>query len=143
LIALELAGTRGMNRLARTIAVTGLLFSIAPVAAEDFPGQPYGEEYQKCNNQSTADIVMCVDARVREWDGRLAAAYKKLMQMTPAGKRREGLKAAQELWIKFRAANCGWYAGGEGTISRIEGVECMRSMTAARALELEFQGEEH
>jgi uncharacterized protein YecT (DUF1311 family) len=132
-----------MKPLARTIAIAGLLLSIVPAAAEDFPGQPYGEEYQKCNNQSTADIVMCVDARVREWNARLDIAYKKLMQMTPAGKRREGLKAVQLSWIKYREANCGWYASGEGTISRIEGVECMRSMTAARALELELESEEH
>ena len=131
-----------MNRLART-AAAGLLLSVMPATAEDFPGQPYGEEYQKCNNQSTADIVQCVDTLVRQWDARLNAAYKKLMQQIPTGKRREELKAAQQLWIKYRAANCGWYAAGEGTISRIEGVECMRSMTAARTLELEFAGEEH
>jgi uncharacterized protein YecT (DUF1311 family) len=142
LIALDLAVTCKLKPLARQIAV-GLLLSIIPAAAEDFPGQPYGEEYQKCNNQSTADIVMCVDALVRQWDGRLDAAYNKLLRLTPAGKRREGLKAVQLSWINYRAANCGWYASGEGTISRIEGVECMRSMTASRALELEFEGEEH
>ena len=52
-------------------------------------------------------------------------------------KQREQLRAAQRLWIQYRDANCLYYDLGEGTIARIEAGECMRSMTEARARELE------
>ena len=50
------------------------------------------------------------------------------------------LRAAQRLWIQYRDANCLYYGLGEGTIARIDAGECMRSMTEARARELEGLG---
>jgi uncharacterized protein YecT (DUF1311 family) len=58
-------------------------------------------------------------------------------------KSREALVRAQRAWLKYRDDNCEWYETGEGTIRRLWGSECMRSMTAARALELEEEGETH
>jgi uncharacterized protein YecT (DUF1311 family) len=132
-----------LTRLLRIFAAG--IFSLAPIAGApaQAPNQRYGDEYQKCNNGNTADIVHCVDALVRQWDTRLNEALKKLMDQITDPKRREDLRAAQDLWGKFREANCSWYASGEGTIARIEGVECMRSMTADRAFELEEAGETH
>lgn len=132
-----------MKPLARTFAIGVFSLALSAAAHAQAPNQRYGDEYQKCNNGNTADIVRCVDALVRQWNARLDEALKKLMEQTPDAKRREDLRAAQDLWVKFREANCGWYASGEGTIARIEGVECMRSMTADRAFELEEAGETH
>jgi uncharacterized protein YecT (DUF1311 family) len=50
---------------------------------------------------------------------------------------RDQLRAAQRLWIAYRDANCLYYGMGEGTIARIGAAECLRSMTEARAHELE------
>ena len=50
------------------------------------------------------------------------------------------LRAAQRLWIQYRDANCLYYGLGEGTIARLDAGECMRSMTKARAKELEGLG---
>jgi uncharacterized protein YecT (DUF1311 family) len=122
-------------------ALAGALVALA--ARADPVTERYGGEYQKCNTGNTADIVRCVDALVREWQTRLDEALKKLIDQIDEPKRREELQAAQDLWVKFRDANCGWYAAGPGTIAQIEGVECMRSMTADRALELEEAGETH
>ena len=41
---------------------------------------------------------------------------------------------------KYRDANCLYYGLGEGTIARLDAGECMRSMTEARARELEGLG---
>ena len=71
------------------------------------------------------------------------AAYKKLLGMQEDAKSRAALELAQKSWIKYRDDNCEWYETGEGTIRRLWGSECMRSMTAARALELEEAGETH
>ncbi len=132
-----------MTRFVRIFAAGAFLLAPIAGAHAQAPNQRYGDEYQKCNNGNTADIVRCVDALVRQWQTRLDEAFKKLMEQTEAPKRREDLQAAQDFWLKFREANCGWYATGEGTIARIEGVECMRSMTADRAFELEEAGETH
>lgn len=57
-----------------------------------------------------------------------------------ADKQREQLRTAQRLWIQYRDANCLYYDLGEGTIARLDAGECMRSMTEARAKELENLG---
>lgn len=80
-----------------------------PVAAEMF-----GSDYEPCGDQpNTIAIVECVEAKPKVWDRRLNKAYKELPQRLDAG-RLEPLKEAQRLWIKYRAANCGFYGSGEG-----------------------------
>ena len=126
----------------RTILLAGFVIAASAAHAES-AGDWYGEEYQTCKNGSTYDIVICVDKLVKKWDVRVDAAYKKLMGMATVKDRRAALKKSQAIWFKFRDANCNWYDTGEGTIHRLEAGECMRSMTALRALELEAEGETH
>jgi len=109
-----------------------------PVQAQTQPINWYGQEYQFCagaGGGSTLEIVSCVDGLVRKWDRRLNVEYRQAMNVL-IKRQRKRLRAAQRLWIKYRNANCNYYASGEGTIARIEGVECMRVLTARRALEL-------
>lgn len=103
-----------------------------PAAAEMF-----GSGYKPCGDKvSTVEIVDCVDAKTKVWNDRLNRAYQALPQrLDPA--QRGPLKDAQRLWIKYRDANCGFYASQEGTIRQVQAAECMRSMTQDRALELE------
>ena len=85
---------------------------------------------------NTYEMVECLKAKTAQWDERLNLAYRQAL--TDAQPRqRDQLRAAQRLWIQFRDANCLYYDLGEGTIARIEAGECMRSMTEARAKELE------
>jgi uncharacterized protein YecT (DUF1311 family) len=119
-------------------------FCVAALAANAEPAsERYGAEYQTCRDGSTHDIVACVTKLYKKWDARLNAAYQKLLKRQEDAKSREALVRAQRSWLKYRDDNCGWYETGEGTIRRIWGSECMRSMTAARALELEEAGETH
>jgi uncharacterized protein YecT (DUF1311 family) len=124
------------------IAACFLLAAIAPARA-DAGCESYGEEYQTCRDGNTHDIVMCVGKLYKKWDARVDAAYKKLLAMEHEAVRTKALKESQAAWLKYRDANCEWYEAGEGTIHRIWGSECMRSMTACRALELEGEGETH
>jgi uncharacterized protein YecT (DUF1311 family) len=80
------------------------------------------------------DMVKCLDAFTRQWDGRLNTAYQKALAFD---ERKDALRTAQRLWVQYRDANCHYYAIGAGTISAIESAECMRSMTERRTLELE------
>lgn len=112
-----------------------LLLSIASTSGAG-ADEWYGPEYARCRDQSTAGIVQCVDALTKTWDGRLNRAYQTLMvQQDP--KQKQALRDAQRLWIKYRDANCGFYAGGPGTISQVKAAECLRVMTKQRTIELE------
>jgi len=124
------------------IAACFLIALIAPARA-DTACVAYGDEYQTCRDGSTRDIVDCVTKLYKGWEARLDAAYKKLLDMEKEADRLKWLKLSQEAWLKYRNANCEWYEAGEGTIHRIWGSECMRQMTACRALELEDAGETH
>jgi len=131
-----------MNSLA-IVAAAFVFIAVAPARAEEAACTAYGEEYQTCRDRNTHDIVMCVTKLYKAWDARVDAAYKKLLGMEKEADRLKTLKLSQEAWLKYRDANCNWYEAGEGTIHRIWGSECMRQMTACRALELEDAGETH
>jgi uncharacterized protein YecT (DUF1311 family) len=87
----------------------------------------------------TFEMVDCLKARTAQWDKRMTAAYQQALK-DAVPQQREQLRAAQRLWIQCRDANCLYYSLGEGTIARIDAGECMRSMTEARARELEGPG---
>jgi uncharacterized protein YecT (DUF1311 family) len=97
-----------------------------------------GDPEQSCDG-NTYQMVECLKAKTAQWDKRLNAAYQKALQdAVPA--QRDPLRAAQRLWVQYRDANCRYYGMGEGTIARLDAGECMRSMTEARAKELEGLG---
>ena len=114
-----------------------LLGLSSPVSAEI-----YGAEYEACSRGSTLEIIDCISARTKSWDGALNTAYKSAMaQADPA--QREPLRDAQRLWIAYRDANCRFYGSQEGSIRQIEAAECLRFMTEARARELQRTAQQH
>jgi len=64
------------------------------------------------------------------------AAYKALQAQVDAAQR-QPLLAAQRLWVQYRDANCAFYGTPDGSMRKVEGAECLRSMTEDRARELE------
>jgi uncharacterized protein YecT (DUF1311 family) len=117
-----------MLRMAIGLAAVLALVSVAQAGDQ-------GEPEQSCDG-NTFQMVECLKAKTAQWDKRLNAAYQKALQdAVPA--QRDPLRAAQRLWIQYRDANCLYYGMGEGTIARLDAGECMRSMTEARAKELE------
>jgi len=103
-------------------------------AAFAFAGDP-GDPNRECDG-STYEMVDCLKAKTAYWDKRMTIAYQRTLKDVEP-KQREQLRIAQRLWIQYRDANCLYYGLGEGTIARIDAGECMRSMTEARARELE------
>ena len=97
-----------------------------------------GDPAQNCDG-STQEMVDCLAVKTARWDKRMTIAYQQAMKDAPAPQR-DQLRAAQRLWIQYRDANCLYYGLGEGTIARLDAGECMRSMTEARARELESLG---
>jgi uncharacterized protein YecT (DUF1311 family) len=97
-----------------------------------------GDQVKSCDG-NTYEMVQCLKARTAEWDKRMNVAYRQALK-DAVPQQLDHLRAAQRLWIQYRDANCLYYGMGEGTIARIEAGECMRSMTEARARELEGLG---
>lgn len=128
-------------KIFRTIILAGFFVAASTAYAEP-AGERYGAEYKSCEG-NTYQMVTCLGALHEKWDARLNAAYRKLLGMQQDQKGRSALRRAQRSWLKYRDDNCEWYETGEGTIRRLWGSECMRSMTASRALELEEAGETH
>ena len=88
---------------------------------------------------STPEMVDCLMAQHAHWDKELTIAYQRAMKdAVPAQK--EKLRDAERAWIKYRDANCDYYAAGEGTIARIDAAVCLRDMTEKRAKELSSGG---
>jgi len=89
------------------------------------------------SNGVTVDMMDCIGAETTKQDARLNKAYKEVMaELEPA--RKKSLQAAQRAWLKFRDANCGFYADPEGgSLAAIEGNSCFMTATASRAKELE------
>jgi uncharacterized protein YecT (DUF1311 family) len=115
----------------RTLALAAAgLMSIGPAFAGDA-----GDPDAVCDG-STYEMVDCLKAKTAYWDKRMTIAYQELLKSV-GSKQREQLRAAQRLWIQYRDANCLYYGLGDGTIARIDSGECMRSMTEARARELD------
>jgi uncharacterized protein YecT (DUF1311 family) len=114
------------------------ILSLFAVALFSMPaaGQMFEGDYRECSELSTLGITECVAEKTRQWDARLNRAYQSLRQRTES-EQQKALLAAQRLWIRYRDANCRFYSSGPGTISRIEGAECLRSMTRERTCELE------
>jgi uncharacterized protein YecT (DUF1311 family) len=97
-----------------------------------------GDSEASCDG-NTFQMVECLKAKTAQWDKRMTIAYQQaLKDAVPA--QHDQLRAAQRLWIQYRDANCLYYGLGEGTIARLDAGECMRSMTEARAKELEGLG---
>jgi uncharacterized protein YecT (DUF1311 family) len=119
--------------LRMAIGLTAVLALLSVVHAGD---QDEGE--QSCDG-NTFQMVECLKGKTAQWDKRLNVAYQKAVQDAGSAQR-DRLRAAQRLWVQYRDANCLYYGLGEGTIARLDAGECMRSMTEARAKELEGLG---
>ncbi len=91
----------------------------------------------KKSGDTTAGMIECIDAEFLRQDAQLNKAYQALMANLTEP-RREKLKQAQRIWLKYRDANCDFYADPDGgTMAQVSANNCMLSTTAERARELE------
>ena len=81
---------------------------------------------------SNAEMIDCANAEAQRQDSRLNAAYKAAM----AASDKNALRAAQRQWIKERDSQCAPDDSG-GQMAALVAADCVATMTAARAAELE------
>ncbi len=98
------------------------------------------KQFSACMDKSggvTQDMVECIGAETQRQDLRLNKSYKALMA-TLSPERKKQLQEAQRAWIKFRDSNCSFYFDPDGgSMARINANDCVMTMTANRAKELE------
>ena len=123
-----------MNRMLKISVAAAAFVGLASVAHAGEQDDP-----DKSCDGNTFQMVECLKAKTAQWDKRLNVAYQKALQ-DARPTQRDPLRAAQRLWVQYRDTNCLYYGMGEGTIARLDAGECMRSMTEARAKELEGLG---
>ncbi len=120
-----------------TIRLFLMMTFFAPTAVLAEP--EYSKAFDSCMDGSggvTVKMLECVDAEIKKQDKKLNENYKTLMTALNAS-RKNGLKNAQRLWIKYRDANCHFYYDPDGgTIQSILSSDCLLRMTAERADEL-------
>lgn len=113
----------------------------AGVAPAEVPAQ-YSQTYTACMDKasSTTSMVGCIGVEHKAQDTKLNKAYKTLMN-TLSSERQGELRSAQRAWIAYRDANCQFYFDPEGgTMARLQANQCVLSMTAQRAAELDRFG---
>lgn len=103
-------------------------------------GSDFSKQFTACMDKSggvTQDIVECIGAETQRQDLRLNKSYRALM-VTLSPERKKQLQETQRAWIKFRDSNCNFYFDPDGgSIARISANDCVMTMTANRAKELE------
>jgi uncharacterized protein YecT (DUF1311 family) len=117
------------------LTVLGVLWSGAELLAASDADMT--REYSACMDKSggvTAKMLDCISAETNRQDARLNDNYKKLMSKL-SEERKKSLLEAQRAWIRFRDANCDFYAEG-GSIAQINVNGCILDTTVDRANEL-------
>lgn len=121
-----------------TALCAALLGAAAPAAAQN-PGP--GKALELCLARAggvTADMIECIGTETERQDARLNQAYKALRATLNAARQKQ-LQDAQRAWISFRDGNCAFYYDPDGgSMARVAASDCMMSMTAERAHELEL-----
>ena len=106
------------------------------------PGQALGQATGQdvaCNDaQSTAAMRECEIGRLKRADAGMNAAYRSLSgKLDQRG--REKLRAAQQAWLKFRAAEAAYQADAArgGTLAPLIAASVQADLTEARRKDLE------
>jgi len=106
------------------------------------PGQALGQpppENAACENaKSTAAMRECEIGRLKRAQAGMNAAYRSLSAKLDR-RGREKLRAAQEAWLKFRAAEAEYQADDarDGTLAPLIAASVQADLTEARRKELE------
>ena len=113
------------------------VFLCLSVALNGF-GQKQKKQDPCANAQSTAEMRDCAGREYKKVDDELNRVYRQLMSRLDDEGHKGALKAAQQVWIKYRDANCDFesYLNRGGTIEPVVRYNCLTWMTESRTKEL-------
>jgi uncharacterized protein YecT (DUF1311 family) len=89
---------------------------------------------------TTMGMMNCAGRERAAWDDQLNASYK-VLQGKASPTQGGALKSAQQAWIAYRDARCGFEASRYegGSLAGVIAGDCLMQVTAERALELTRQ----
>src|SRR5262245_61343448 len=108
--------TVGLLFTVALMIVACLLVLLVMARGSDAAERQMTQEYSTClgkSNGVTIEMINCMLAETRHQDARLNENYKRLISKLPT-ERKNALVEAQRAWLRFRDANCGFYADPEG-----------------------------
>jgi uncharacterized protein YecT (DUF1311 family) len=124
--------------LHKRAAIALVLAGSAPLASAS--DDNLSSRFSSCMDRSggvTVEMLNCIGAETKQHDARLNRVYKQAMGQLSAA-RQQQLRDAQRAWLKYRDANCGFYADPDGgTLARVNANSCVMIETADRADELD------
>jgi uncharacterized protein YecT (DUF1311 family) len=98
-------------------------------------------EFDACVKKSggvTSEMMDCVNVETKRQDEKLNRSYQKLLASLKPDRKAQ-LVDAQRAWLKYRELNCAFYDDGSGgTAADLAANDCIMTMTAKRAAELEY-----
>ena len=125
---------KSLKRFCATLAIA----AVSSAASAHETG--LSKQYTACMDKAggtTFGMIECITTENQRQDSQLNKAYMALMADLPPP-RKVHLQDAQRAWIKYRDANCAFYADPDGgTLARVNANSCMLTATAERARELE------
>ncbi|MCB9988099.1 MAG: DUF1311 domain-containing protein [Rhodospirillales bacterium] len=127
--------------------ISAILLCTAPVMAQAQPtpsSKPFSNHCDRA--KSTVDVLECVKNHHEDTMGRLNNVYQTLIAPAPetsgdeaqmpvlSDEEKEALKTAQQSWIAYRDAECGWEKtrAAAPALERIDELACLTELTAAR-----------
>lgn len=124
------------NRFWAAAIVAAACTAQAQVAAPDRFSGVFDECVQKADGRDT-DMANCAWAEGERQDQRLNQAYKSLMAMLPA-ERKKRMQEAQRAWVQYKEKQLVLESSATGgTMDRVNAASLYLSMTAERADYLE------
>jgi len=125
----------------RALAVVTALLLAAPHAALAQAKKPVSV-YDRClkgpTGRTQVGMQQCAADETARQDARLNRNYKAILDQLDSTDDKDAVRNAQRAWIAFRDADCASYVSMTwGTMSRLEGAQCLTDRTQERADQLE------
>ena len=114
--------------------------SIEETSEEEFDESQARADECMQKDSSTAGMIQCIDAEFAIQDKLLNQNYKKAMSVLN-DENKKILKDIQRKWVAYKEAKCAFYPQ-QGSIHRLDAVNCYLQMTKERASELAYVASE-
>ena len=123
----------------RVLAAVLLLAAPSAVLAQ---GKKPVSAYDRClkgpTGQTQMGMQQCAAGETARHDARLNRNYKAILDQLDSADDKDAIRNAQRAWIAFRDADCGSYVSMTwGSMSHLEGAQCLTDRTRERADQLE------
>ncbi len=117
----------------KRLLIAALLGALAEPAAAGGIVENF-ETPAECKDTGNLKVEACLAAMGGGLDGEVES---RLAAVLAASSEPDAVRAAQEAWLAYRKATCDYFAGQEGIVGVIQGLQCLRWTSWQRMKELD------